>query len=84
MADISDKVINVIIGVVLVFLIIGNLAATVITAAGNISGSHCISNCSGTQITASLPLAGLFGASGVVLIIVMIGFMKKIIKMTKD
>ena len=68
--DISDKVINIIIGIVLVFLIVGNLAATIITAAGNISGS-------------GLPLAGLFGASGVVLIIVMIGFMKKIIKMAK-
>ena len=70
MADISDKVINIIIGIVLVFLIVGNLAATIITAAGNISGS-------------GLPLASLFGASGVVLIIVMIGFMKKIIAMAK-
>ena len=68
--DIADKTINIIIGVVLVFLIIGNLAATVITAAGNISGS-------------GLPLASLFGATGIVLIIVMIGFLKKIIKMSK-
>ena len=83
--DVSDKTITVIIGVVLVFLIVGNLAATVLTAAGNITtGTNLsVAGDNSTGALVALPLAALFGGSGIILIIVMIGFLKKVIKMSK-
>ena len=60
-------IVFVIIGFVIVFYIIGNMAGTITTASGNISNS-------------GLPLASLFSNSGVVLIIFMIAvFMALII-----
>jgi len=66
----SDKVIEVILTIVVVFLIVGNLAGTIIVAAGNISGS-------------GLPLASLFGASGIALVIFMVMLLKMIMKTAK-
>lgn len=67
MADMTSKTMDVILAIVLTFLIVGNLAGTIIVAAGNISGS-------------GLPLASLFGASGIALIIFMVGILRRIMK----
>ena len=55
-------VVMLIIGFVLVFYLVGGLAPTLTTAAGNISGS-------------GLPLASLFASNGVVMIIFMCGIL---------
>lgn len=63
--DVKNFIIGVImtiVGTILVFLLIGNLAPDITTAADNISGS-------------GLPLAGLFGSSGIVLLIFMAGIL---------
>ena len=52
-------IVLVIVGFVIVFYIVGNMAPTMVTAAGNISGS-------------GLPLAGLFASNGVLLLIFMV------------
>lgn len=78
MAKISDKTLNVILAIVLTFLIVGNLAGTVILASQNISG---LTNASGTPT--ALPLAGLFGTTGIVLLIFMIGVLRRIMKAAK-
>lgn len=52
-------IISIIIGFVIVFYIVGNLAPTLTTAAGNISAS-------------GLPLASLYASNGVLMIIFMI------------
>jgi hypothetical protein len=66
----TDKTVNLIIMIIVIFNLVGTTAATVIIAAGNISGS-------------GLPLATLFGAGGVVLTIFMVGLLKMILKGTK-
>lgn len=53
------SIVLVIVGFIVVFYIVGNLSPTLTTAAGNISNS-------------GLPLAGLFTASGILMILFMI------------
>ena len=58
--------IMLIVGIVVVFYIVGATASTLTTASTNISGS-------------GLPLASLFGSNGVVLMIIMAGILIAII-----
>ena len=58
--------IMLIVGIVVVFYIVGSTASTLTTASTNISGS-------------GLPLASLFGSNGVVLMIIMAGILIAII-----
>ena len=59
-------VVLVIVGIVVIFYLVGNTAPTLTAAADNISGS-------------GLPLAGLFASNGVVLLIFMAGILLTII-----
>lgn len=57
-----------IVGIVVIFYIVGGTAGTLTTAAGNISNS-------------GLPLAGLFASNGVVLLVVMAAILLAVIFM---
>jgi len=59
MKTIVFSIIGAILGMVVVFYLVGNLAPTLTTAAGNISGS-------------GLPLANLFGSNGLLLLLFMV------------
>lgn len=61
-------VVLTIVGIIVIFLLVGNSASSITDAADNISGS-------------GLPLAGLFSSSGVVLLIFMAGIMLAVIGM---
>jgi len=63
---IVTSVVLLIVGIVVIFYLVGNTAGTLITASGNISGS-------------GLPLAGLFSSTGIVLLIFMAGILLTII-----
>jgi len=78
MADKADKVIGVILTIVIVFLIVGNLAATLVTSTANITS---YTNVTGTLTR--LPLAGLFASTGIVFIIFMFFVLKTIMKQAK-
>lgn len=56
--NVITGIVLLIVGIVVIFNLVGGSASTLTTAAGNISGS-------------GLPLASLFGSSGVVLMIFM-------------
>ena len=60
--NIIVSVVMLIVAIIVVFLIVGNTNADIVEAADNISNS-------------SLPLASLFGSSGVVLLVFMSGLM---------
>lgn len=62
------KLVMLIVGIVVIFYIVGGTAGTLTTAAGNISSS-------------GLPLAGLFSSSGVVLLVFMAGILIAIISL---
>lgn len=67
--DVNQKVtslVMLIVGIVVVFYIVGGTASTLTDSADNISGS-------------GLPLAGLFSSNGVVLMIFMAGVLLTII-----
>lgn len=61
-------VVTLIVGIIIIFLIVGNTSADLTTASGNISGS-------------GLPLASLFASNGVVLLIFMAGILITIVGM---
>lgn len=65
-----DKTLDTAIGIIVVFFVLAGLATTIIASANNISAS-------------GLPLATLFGASGVLLILFMIGVFVKLVKLSK-
>lgn len=69
MVDVAKLVTNVvlvIVGIVVIFYLVGSSAGTLTTAADNISGS-------------GLPLASLFSSNGVVLLIFMAGILLAVI-----
>jgi hypothetical protein len=68
MEQMIKKIIFLIVGIVVIFYIVGGLAPTLITAAGNISES-------------GLPLSNLFASGGVVMIIFVVGILIAIISM---
>lgn len=55
-----------IVGIVVIFYLVGSLAPTLVTASDNISNS-------------GLPLAGLFSSGGIVMIIIVVGILLTII-----
>ena len=65
-----DTVLDKIIGFILVFFVVGALAATLISSANNISGS-------------GLPLASLFASGGALLVIFMVLLFKNMVKGSK-
>lgn len=67
--DIKTKVtglVTLIVGIIVIFNLLGGTSADLTTAATNVSGS-------------GLPLAGLFGSSGVILLVFMAGILLTII-----
>ena len=65
-SSLVTSVVMVIVGIVVIFYVVGGTSATLTAAADNISGS-------------GLPLAGLFSSNGVVLLIFMAGILLTII-----
>lgn len=65
-SKIATGIVGAIISIIVVFLIIGGMSSTITDSASNISGS-------------GLPLASLFGSSGVVLIVFMVAVLLGII-----
>lgn len=63
-----ESTITLVVALIVIFSIVGGTAATIIVAAGNISGS-------------GLPLAALFGGAGVVLIIFMSSLLLRLMRM---
>ena len=65
-SKIATGIVGAIVSIIVVFLIIGGMSSTITDSASNISGS-------------GLPLASLFGSSGVVLIVFMVAVLLGII-----
>lgn len=63
-----ETTILAIVGVIVIFLLVGNTASSMTDAADNLSGS-------------GLPLASLFSSNGVVLMIFMVGIIVAVIAM---
>jgi hypothetical protein len=74
----TDKTVNLIIMIIVIFNLVGTTAASIIAAANNISTGV---NVSGNFV--QLPLASLFGAGGVVLTIFMVGLLKMVLSSSK-